>query len=145
VKEAVRNVTNWLTDRGKALRPKVPTILPSGYWPELDATPYCDEEESDYYQQQVGVLRWAVELGQFNITAGTSMLEFFTAAPRTGHLLALFHILLYHKCYSRSKLVFDDSYISLDDEEDFDWNGFIQTSLRNFPPSHRNQVVSRVC
>jgi hypothetical protein len=68
--------------RGKTFKPKVQTILPSGYRPELDATQYCDEEESDYYQQQIGVLRWAVELGRIDITTATSMLAGYTTAPR---------------------------------------------------------------
>jgi hypothetical protein len=90
VKEAVRNLNNWISERGRLLKVKVQRILPSRYRPELDATPYCDEEESDYYQQQIGVLRWAIELGRIDITAATSMLASYTAAPRQGNISALF-------------------------------------------------------
>jgi hypothetical protein len=55
---------NWIEDHNKALRPKLEKVLPSEYRPELYDSPYCDEEESDYYQQHVGVLRWPVELEQ---------------------------------------------------------------------------------
>jgi hypothetical protein len=125
VKEAVRNVSNWMEDRGKILRPKVQTILPSGYRPELDATPYCNDEEADYFQQQIGVLRWAVELGRIDLTAATSMMASYTAAPRTGFS--------YLKCHDRSKLVFDDSYVQVNDEQDYDWKGFYPNVTEEIP------------
>jgi Reverse transcriptase (RNA-dependent DNA polymerase) len=57
VKEAIRNVQNWLTDHNmKSLKTRAPSVLPSGYQPELDATEYCDDELANYYQQQIGVL-----------------------------------------------------------------------------------------
>jgi hypothetical protein len=63
---------------------KEPSVLPSGYHPELDVSAYCsDKDGNNYFQQQIGVLRWAVELGPIDIAVEVSMLASFTAAPRT--------------------------------------------------------------
>jgi hypothetical protein len=99
-------------------------VLQSGYRAELDTSPYCDDEEANYYQQQIGVLRWAVELGRIDIHTEVSMLAAYTASPRQGHLDALFHIYAYLHKHSRSRLVFDDSYVKIDDEFDVDWKSF---------------------
>jgi hypothetical protein len=53
-----------------------------------------------------------------------SILASYTAAPRIGHLEALFHIFAYLNKHSRSRLVFDDSYVKVDDEVDTDWSSF---------------------
>jgi hypothetical protein len=51
VKEAIRNVQNWLVENNmKPLKTRAPSVLPSGYRLELDATDYCDENLANYYQ-----------------------------------------------------------------------------------------------
>jgi hypothetical protein len=122
VTESIRNVKRWLEDRGKYLKTKASSVLPSGYRPELDTSAYCNDEDSNYYQQQIGVLRWAVELGRIDIFTEVSMLAAYTAAPRQGHLNALFHVYAYLNKHSRSRIVFDDSYIRIDDDLDVDWS-----------------------
>ncbi len=68
VKEAVRLVEQELLKMNKCLPNRVPTPLSSGYRPELDVSPLLGDEEANYYQQLIGVLRWAVELGQILCT-----------------------------------------------------------------------------
>jgi hypothetical protein len=46
-----------LDDRVKYLKTRASSVLPSGYRPELDTSPYCNDDEANYYQQQIGVLR----------------------------------------------------------------------------------------
>jgi hypothetical protein len=55
-------------------------------------TESCDINEAEFYQQQISVLRWAVELGSLDITGEVSMLAAYTAAPHVGHLKAVLHI-----------------------------------------------------
>jgi Reverse transcriptase (RNA-dependent DNA polymerase) len=133
IKEAIRNVKTWLDNRNRKLKGKAPSVLPSGYRPELDTTKYCDDEEGNYYQQQIGVLRWAVELGRIDIAVEVSMLASFTAAPRLGHFDALLHIYAYLSQQGRSKLVFDDSYVIIDDEEKQDWSSFYPDAKEMIP------------
>ena len=43
--------------------------FPNDYAPELDTTELLDLEKSTFYQSQIGVLRWIVELGRIDIIA----------------------------------------------------------------------------
>jgi hypothetical protein len=70
------------------------------------------------------VLVWAVELGKIDILTEVSMLAVYTAAPRQGHLEELFHLYAYLDKHSRSRLVFDDSYVRITDEINTDWKSF---------------------
>mgnify|MGYP005609348193 CR=1 FL=1 len=79
------------------LKTKVASTLPSNYIPEMDSTPYLNDEDTNYYQQQMGVLRWAVELGRIDICAEVSIMAGFNAAPREGHLAAVMHIFAWLK------------------------------------------------
>jgi hypothetical protein len=39
----------------------------SDYAPELDVSPFLDEEITNFYQSQVSILRWMVELGHLDL------------------------------------------------------------------------------
>ena len=133
VKEAIRNMENWLTQRGGKLKTKMSSPLSPSYAPELDATPLCNDEETSYYHQQIGILRWAVELGRIDITTEVSILAGFSAAPRVGHLNAIFDVFAYLKKHTRSRLVFDAGYRNLPMEEKPDWTDFYQDAKEQIP------------
>ena len=144
VKEAIRNVKTWLEVRGKYLKTRASSVLPSGYRPELDTSAYCNDEDASYYQQQIGVLRWAVELGRIDICAEVSMLASYTAAPRQGHLDSLLHMYSYLDKHTRSRLVFDDSIVKIDDEIETDWRSFYPEAKEEIPdnmPEPRGNAV----
>ena len=133
VKEAVRNVNNWLQDRGRELKKRAPSVLPSDYRPELDATPYCGDDAAQYYMELIGMLRWAVELGRIDITCETSMMAAYSAAPREGHLDAVFHMFAYLGSHDRSRLVFDHTYVEEYNEIDLDWTPFYPDAKEAIP------------
>jgi hypothetical protein len=136
VKEAIRNVQHWLEENNyKPLKTRAPSVFPSGYRPELDASDYCDEETANYYQQQIGVLRWAVELGRINICTEVSMLASFTTAPRAGHFDALLHIFAFLHHHPRCRLVFDHSYVPLEEAAPHDWQEFYPNATEAVPPN----------
>ena len=58
----------------------------------MNLTPYCDDETANYYQQQIGVLRWIVELGHMDVCTEVSMLASYTMAPCEGHMQVMFHM-----------------------------------------------------
>jgi len=134
VKEAIRNVENWLTQRAAKLRTGTKSPLSPSYHPELDVSPPCNDEEISYYHQQIGVLRWAVELGRIDIAAEVSMMAGFAAAPRIGHLNALFDIFAYLKSHTRSRLVFDPDYPEIPEAEKPDWSDFYHDAKEQIPP-----------
>ena len=90
------------------MKSKAPSVLPSGYRPELDVSPELDDDDVSYFNSQIGVLLWAVELGRIDITCEVSMMSSCRALPRRGHLEAVMHIFSYLKSHERSRIVFDD-------------------------------------
>jgi hypothetical protein len=133
VKEAVRNVKVWLDKRGLNLKSKAPSVLPSSYRPECDATALCNDEDHSYYLQQIGVLRWAVELGRIDICAEVSMLSSYSAAPRVGHLEAVMHMFAYLNSHERSKVVFDPAYFNHKQVSPPDWTEFYKDAKEPIP------------
>ena len=55
----------------------------------------------------IGVLRWAVEIGRFDILYETSIISTQLALPRVKHLEQLFHVFEYLKENSKGKIAFD--------------------------------------
>jgi hypothetical protein len=149
IKEAIRNVQNWLTENSqKGLKSRAPLVFPSGYKAELDATEYCDETLSHYYQQQIGVLRWAVELGRINICTEVSILASYTAAPRIGYFNAMLHIFAFLHHHPRCKLVMDDDIQPQKPIPDEDWREFYPHAKANVPtnsPKARGKTVQITC
>ena len=136
VKEAVKNVERWLSERGTNLKTKAPSVLPSGYRPELDVSPELDDDDANYYLSVIGILVWAVELGRSEITTETSMMSAFRAAPRQGHLEAVFHMFAYLKSHDRSRIVFDDSRVEFTDYVESDsWKDFYGDVKEDIPPN----------
>jgi Reverse transcriptase (RNA-dependent DNA polymerase) len=134
VAESIRNVSAWLSNRNLMLKSKVASTLPTGYIPELDSTPYLNDEDASYYHQQVGVLRWAVELGRIDICAEVSIMAAYNAAPREGHLAALMHIFAWMKCHTRSKVVLDPDYVEHEEVERPAWSEFYPDAEEILPP-----------
>ena len=99
---------------------KTACTFPSKWKPELDTTPELGPEEVSFYQQQIGVLRWCVELGRVDIIAEVSMLAAYSACPREGHLAAVIHLYAYLKGNPRSKTVFDPTPIDHEPHADCD-------------------------
>ena len=59
--------------------------LPPRYKPELDVTDECDAEHHSRYQQLIGILRWAIELGRIDIQIEVALMSQYQASSRYGH------------------------------------------------------------
>ena len=57
------------------------------YLPELDVTEFYSEEEHQFYQQMIGILRWTIELGRIDICTEIFLVLCYLAGPRSGHLV----------------------------------------------------------
>ena len=64
----------------------------SVYHPELDDSPVLNANDTRLYQEMIGMLRWAVELGRIDINLEVSLMSSHTTNPRTGHMNDLIHI-----------------------------------------------------
>jgi len=105
---AVENLEKELEKSNKALRgtksSKRP--YPASYRPELDDSQELDPDGANKFQQLIGILRWAVELGRLDIYAEVSMLSQFQCAPRQGHMEAIYYIFSYLKHNPNCRIVF---------------------------------------
>ena len=71
----------------------------------------------------IGVLRWAVEIGQVGILYETSIMSTHLALPRVGHLEQLFHVFGYLKEKLKRKIAFDPDHLLIDERrfKNHDW------------------------
>jgi len=148
VKEAIKNVERTLDKDNKKLRPNTKSVLPVTYCPELDATPLLESELVQRYQEHIGVLRWAVELGRIDICGETSMMASYCAAPRIGHLEAVYHMFAYLKHHENSRLVFNPDYAKHKPSEQADWSEFYRDAKEQIPldmPEPRGKEIQTTC
>ena len=135
VKTAVANVEEKLNKSNLRLPTKCPTPCTSGYHPANDTSPELNAEGTNYYQELIGVLRWAIELGRLDILLEVSLLSSHLALPRTGHLQQVYHIFGYLKTSPRRRLFFDPDYpgVSTSRFQKFDWVDFYRDAVEDLP------------
>ena len=100
--------------------------FPLNYVPELDVTPELPSDQASFYQSQIGVLRWCVELGRVDIITEVSELASHMIMPREGHLEAVFHLFNHLEKKHNARIVFDPSYPEIDRSafKECDWKSF---------------------
>ena len=81
--------------------------MPTSYHPSEDVAKELNMEGVQFYQEMIGILRWAVEIGRVYILLEVSLLSSHLAFPRIGHLQAVYHIFGYLKQVPKRKLYFD--------------------------------------
>lgn len=151
VKAAIDNVKKILEADGKGLElGKAPNPFCTGHQLELDVSEELDGLMTSQFQHLIGVLRWAVELGQVNIYMEISILLQHLALPHAGHLKAIYHIFLYLHHHRWSCIVFDD-YKPMKDESEFEevdwWNiyGEVAEELLQHMPKARGTRMKIYC
>ena len=98
LKAAIENVERQLPKWNLKFTNKVNTPLIQGYKPELDLSEELDSDRVTFYQELMGMLRWAIEIGQVDINYEVSILSTYQASPKEGHLEQMIHIFSYlHK------------------------------------------------
>jgi hypothetical protein len=147
-KAAVENIETWVHKRGQKLPTRTSCIFPNKWKPELDVTPELNDVDANYYQQQIGVLRWMVELGRIDTIAEISMLAAYSACPRQGHLAAVLHLFAYLKKVKTDKLVFDPTPMNHEIPIPKDWTDFYKARRESIPsdmPEPRGKAVQTTC
>ena len=79
----------------------------TGCCPELDVWPVFNDNQENYYQNLIGILRWAVDLGPINIHVEFSLLYSYLDKPRKLDFDQYLQKLSCLKCYSCSRIAFD--------------------------------------
>jgi hypothetical protein len=128
IQAAVSNVKKYHTQHFPSRRwdKRTSGPFPLNYVPELDTTPTLDDQQSAFYQSQIGVLRWIVELGRVDIITEVSELSSFLTMPREGHLDAVSHLFNYLDKRHNARIVFDPTYPVIDQSsfKECDWKAF---------------------
>jgi hypothetical protein len=117
VKNSVKICKDLLAGDGKTLKSGRNAEHPMAktYRPELDVTPELVPELSSRYQQLIGILRWAVELGRVDILVEVSMLSSHLCQPREGHLNAVYNIFAYLEKHVEVSMAFNDKMPRIDE------------------------------
>ena len=94
VNKAVNNCEKWIQENMPEHKHsyRASNPFPTVYDPDLDTTAKLDEEQATYYQPQIGILCWIVELGRIDIATEVSLLASHVALLRKGDLQTAFHI-----------------------------------------------------
>ena len=148
VQENVNNAEEYLGKNfgGRKLSKRVRSPWPTDYVSELDTTPELKPELASYYQSQIGILHWIVELGRVDIITEVSLLASQMAQPREGHLEAVFHVFAYLKKKHNARMVFDPTYpdINMSVFKKHDWTSFYGDIKESIPidrPEPRGKEV----
>jgi hypothetical protein len=116
VQSAFQNVQDYLAalPGNQKLPKKASGPFAGGYKPELDDSPWLDPTRENFYQSQIGILRWCVELGSIDIITEVSMFSTYLCLPREGHLEAVFHVFAYLGLHQNARVLFDPTYPAVD-------------------------------
>jgi hypothetical protein len=150
VKAAVTAVESALDAKGQRLPSKCVTPMQSNYRPELDTTPELNLKGIRYFQELIGILRWAIELGRIDIAMIVSMLSSHLALPREGHLQQVDHVFGFLKARPKRTLALDPQHPDIDEKRFMtcDWHDFYRGAKESIPrdaPEARGNVVSTHC
>ena len=134
---AVKNLETTLAKKNLRLPSKCLTPLSNGYRPEMDVTQELKADGVQYYQELIGILRWAVEIGRVDILLEVALLSQHLALPRQGHLEQVLHIFGYLKSHKKLRLMFDPSQprISSNRFKEYDWEEFYKGVEEAIPPN----------
>jgi len=67
INNAIKTVEAELHKCNKCLSTNVTTPISCGYRPKMDVSPLLDPSKANYYQNVIGILHWAIELGRVDI------------------------------------------------------------------------------
>ena len=110
---------------------------------ELEYDPLMDFSDDlgpillNYYHNQIGVLRWMVELGSIDIITEVYKLSSQLVIPRESHLDAVFHIFGYLKGHHNARMVFNPTYPTPDISmfHEHDWCDICRDVKEAIPPN----------
>ena len=131
----VKNVEDILAKKGQRLPSKCVTPITHGYRPETDCTTELSAEGLHWFQELIGCLRWAVEIGRVDILYETAILSKHLALPREGHLEQALHVFGYLKMRPKLRLLFDCGEPKVNEKwfTSYDWYDFYRNAEESIP------------
>ena len=150
VEASIKNVEAKLKEKGNKLPTKCITPFTSTHKPDRDVSPELGAEGLRCFQELIGVLRWACELGRCDILLEASLLSSHLAMPREGHLEQAIHIFGCLKCNPKRRIAFDPDHPTVNESrfKRFDWHEFCGDAKESIPenrPPERGNGVTTHC
>ena len=147
---SVKNVEEALEKKGLRLPTKCCTPMSTDYLPESDTSNELKSDGTQYYQELIGILRWAVELGRVDILLETALMSTYMAMPCVGHLNQLYRIFGYLKMHPKRKLAYDAQHPLISEKmfKLYDWFDFYRDAKEAIPddmPKPRGNSMSTHC
>jgi len=107
----------------------------------IDITQVLDAVRTNRFQQLIGILRWAIELGRVDILTEVSCLSQHLAEPREGHLIAVYKKFKYLSLRlknSKGRIVFNGKsmfmeFATFNDFDRKEWLDFYQDATEELP------------
>ena len=133
----VKNIEDGLNKKGLRLPARCELPIRHGYKPEMDCTAELKADGVQFYQEIIGSLRWAVELGRVDVLLEVSLLSKHLALPREGHLEQALNIVGYIKTHKKMRLLFDCGYPKVSERwfTNYDWFDFYRDAKEAIPPN----------
>jgi hypothetical protein len=121
-----------------------------GYHPAEDDTPELNAKGLRCYQELIGILRWAVEIGRLDMLLEVALLSSHLAMPRRGHLEQAYHIFACLKHSGKRRVYLDPTYPSISEDgfATYDWTDFYRYAEEAIPsnmPTPRGRYMSLHC
>ena len=137
----VANIEDILAKKGLRLPSRCNMPIKHGYRPEMDCTAELKADGLQWYQEMIGSLRWAVEIGRVDILLETAIMSKHLALPREGHLEQVLHIMGYLKKHKKLRLMFDSSHPTVSEKwfQKYDWFDFYRNAREAIPPNMPEQ------
>ena len=127
VNAAIESIEKKLKSESRHLLRRAETPMSSSYLPEEDMSAELEGTDHTYFQELIGILRWAIELERIDSMIEVSVLSTHLAMPRSGHLEQAIHIFAYLKVNPKKTLALDPQH-PVYDENKFspvaDWHEF---------------------
>ena len=123
-------VSRYEKEHGALKKENVPAT-PNDH-PELDKSPFLNDEGRRHYQSNIGICQWICTAGRLDIAFAVSSLSRFSQAPREGHLERTHKILGYLKKYTKRGYIIDPS------------DPILNTSYESIVPDFGNQYYDFV-
>jgi hypothetical protein len=147
---SVKNVEESLAKRGLFLPTRCYTPLASDYRPEHEVSAELKSDGVQVYQELIGVLRWAVELGRVDILLEVSLMATYMAMPREGHLNQLYRMFGYLIIHPKRKIAFDPQHPVINEQrfQKHDWHNFYCDAAEAIPrdmPVPRGNIMTTHC
>ena len=157
VKESINNAKERLKYDGFIFHEKLSDLNHScpqpfsnqSYRPELDTSVECTDDQTQFYQNLIGVLLWFVELGRIDVAFKVACLSRCLVQPRTGYLVQALHVFKYLDIHNDNEIAFDPAYHNIDDPTAVDrrvsemkalYPDAIEDMPPNAPPPRDNPV-----